>query len=137
MSCDLQKSAAPPHREHGDGGAGACHPRNRMRRARKRLARLSRQLLTTCRRGPSPAVRRWYRGDCGENERRQPHDYNWRPARAELRKIAPVEKWRVQQRTQTLRKLIAAEPLIEFRDGALRTDASPPGGCDPKGRVGD
>jgi len=27
-----------------------------------------------------------------------------------------VEKWRVQQRAQTLRKLIAAEPLIEFTD---------------------
>ncbi len=62
------------------------------------------------------AVRRWYRGDCGENERGQPYDYHWRPAPAELRKIALVEKWRVQQRTQTLRKLIAAEPLIEFSD---------------------
>jgi hypothetical protein len=62
------------------------------------------------------AVRRWYRGDCGENERGQPYDYHWRPAPAELRRIALVEKWRVQQRTQTLRKMLAAEPLIEFSD---------------------
>lgn len=63
------------------------------------------------------AVRRWYRGDCGPNERGQPYDYHWRPAPAELRKIAMVEKWRVQQRTHTLRKLLAAEPLIEFSEG--------------------
>jgi hypothetical protein len=62
------------------------------------------------------AVRRWYRGDCGKNERGQPYDYHWRPAPAELRKIALVEKWRVQERAQMLRKLIAAEALIEFSD---------------------
>ena len=62
------------------------------------------------------AVRRWYRGDCGENERGQPYDYHWRPAPAELRRIALVEKWRVQHRAETLRKLLAAEPLIEFSD---------------------
>jgi hypothetical protein len=62
------------------------------------------------------AVRRWYRGDCGENERGQPYDYHWRPAPAELRRIALGEKWRVQHRAQTLRNLLAAEPLIEFSD---------------------
>jgi hypothetical protein len=62
------------------------------------------------------AVRRWYRGDCGENERGQPYDYHWRPAPAELRRIGLVEKWRVLYRAQTLRKLLAAEPLIEFSD---------------------
>jgi hypothetical protein len=60
------------------------------------------------------AVRRWYRGDCGENERGLPYDYHWRPAPAELRRIAIVEKWRVMQRATTLRNLLAAEPLIEF-----------------------
>lgn len=60
------------------------------------------------------AVRRWYRGECGENERGQPYDYHWRPAPAELRSIALVEKWRVKQRVETLRKLLTAEPLIEF-----------------------
>ena len=62
------------------------------------------------------AVRRWYRGDCGENERGQPYDYHWRPAPAELRSVALVEKWRVRQRAETFRKLLAAEPLIEFSD---------------------
>jgi hypothetical protein len=62
------------------------------------------------------AVRRWYRGDCGENERGQPYDYHWRPAPAELRRITFFEKWRVQQRAETLRKLLVAEPLIEFSE---------------------
>jgi hypothetical protein len=62
------------------------------------------------------AVRRWYRGDCGENERGQPFDYHWRPAPAELRRIALFEKWRVQQRAKTLRKLLVAEPFIEFSE---------------------
>lgn len=59
-------------------------------------------------------MRRWYRGDAGLNERGQPYDYHWRPAPAELRSIALVEKWRVKQRAETLRKMLAAEPLIEF-----------------------
>ena len=40
------------------------------------------------------AVRRWYRGDCGLNERGQAYDYHWRPAPAELRKVALFEKWK-------------------------------------------
>ena len=62
------------------------------------------------------AVRRWYRGDCGENERGVPYDYHWRPAPAELRRIALVEKWRIEARARSLRKLLVAEPLIEFSD---------------------
>jgi hypothetical protein len=62
------------------------------------------------------AARRWYRGDCGENERGQPYDYHWRPAPAELRKIAIQERWHVLHRVKTLRKLLTAEPLIEFSD---------------------
>jgi hypothetical protein len=60
------------------------------------------------------AVRQWYRGDCGTNERGYPYDYHWRPAPAELRRIALSEVWRVKRRALTLRKLLAAEPLIEF-----------------------
>ena len=60
------------------------------------------------------AVRCWHRGDCGENERGQPYDYHWRPAPAELRKIALREKRRVLHRIWILRKLLTAEPLIEF-----------------------
>jgi hypothetical protein len=61
------------------------------------------------------AVRRWYRADCGENERGQPYDYHWRPSPGELRRIALVEQWRVLRRAEILRRL-AAQPLIEFSD---------------------
>jgi hypothetical protein len=62
------------------------------------------------------AVRRWYRGACDRDERGEPYNYHWRPAPAELRRIALVEKWRVQCRAHVLRKLLSAEPLIEFND---------------------
>jgi hypothetical protein len=70
------------------------------------------------------AVRRWYRGECGENECDQPYDYHWRPAPAELRRIALSELSRVKSRAGTLRRLLHAEPLIEFSDehcAAMRT----------------
>jgi hypothetical protein len=61
-------------------------------------------------------IRRWHRSECGENERGQPYDYHWRPAPAELRRIARIEMWRVKERARILRKLLVAEPLIEFSD---------------------
>ena len=38
------------------------------------------------------AMRRWYRGECGDNERGDPYDYRWRPspADAEFDPAAPV-----------------------------------------------
>jgi hypothetical protein len=60
------------------------------------------------------AIRRWYRGDAGTNELGVPYDYHWAPAPAELRKVAMSELWRVKRRAETLRKLLHAEPLIEF-----------------------
>jgi hypothetical protein len=61
-------------------------------------------------------IRRWHRSECGENERGQPYDYHWRPAPAELRRIALVEMWRVKGRARILRKLLMCEPLIDFSD---------------------
>jgi hypothetical protein len=60
------------------------------------------------------AIRRWYRGDAGLNERGAPHDYHWCPAPAELRKIAACEIARIRARVADLRRLLRAEPLIEF-----------------------
>lgn len=63
------------------------------------------------------AIRRWHRAECGENERGQSYDYHWRPAPAELRRIALIVMWRVKERARILRKLLITEPLIEFSDG--------------------
>jgi hypothetical protein len=61
-------------------------------------------------------IRRWHRCECGENERGQPYDYHWRPAPAELRRIALVAIREVKERAHILRKLLVAEPLVEFSD---------------------
>jgi hypothetical protein len=66
------------------------------------------------------AARRWYRGDCGLDERGHPYNYTWRPAPADLRRISIGEKWRVMQRAATLRKLLAAVPLIELSEEHCR-----------------
>jgi hypothetical protein len=62
----------------------------------------------------SSAVRRWYRGECGENQLGKPYDYRWRPAPADLRRVALAEKWKVLIRGQELQSLLDAEVLIEF-----------------------
>jgi hypothetical protein len=60
------------------------------------------------------AVRDWYRGECGRNELGQPYDYRWRPAPADLRRIAQDRRWRIAGLGAALRRLLEAEPLIEF-----------------------
>jgi hypothetical protein len=65
-------------------------------------------------RAVAAAARRWYRGDCGENEHRQPYDYRWRPAPADLRRIALSEKLRVYGLLKPFQRLLAAEARVEF-----------------------
>jgi hypothetical protein len=67
------------------------------------------------------ALRRWYRGECGLDARGKPHDYHWRPAPAELRRIAMVEVWPARQRVATLRRLLAAEPRTAFSESHRAT----------------
>jgi hypothetical protein len=62
----------------------------------------------------SSALRKWYRGECGLNERGEPYDYRWRPAPADLRRITFVERHAVLARVRTLQRLLDAEPLREF-----------------------
>ena len=69
------------------------------------------------------AVRRWYRGDFGENEHGQPYDYRWRPAPADLRRIALTEKFRVYGRVTTLQRLLSAEPLVFSKEHCSRMRA--------------
>jgi hypothetical protein len=62
------------------------------------------------------AIRSWYRGSAGKNEQGRPYDYHWAPAPADLRQIAMLELWRIKARVGQLRKLLLAEPLVEFSD---------------------
>lgn len=61
------------------------------------------------------AVRGWYRGSCDQTER-QPHDFRWAPAPAVLRKIAFIEMQKVKGRAIAMRKLLIAEPVVEYSD---------------------
>jgi hypothetical protein len=69
------------------------------------------------------AVRQWYRGDCGENVHRQPYDYRWRPAPADLRRIALTERFRICGRITTLQRLLSAEPLVFSEEHCSRMRA--------------
>lgn len=62
------------------------------------------------------AVRKWYRGECGMRERGEPYDYRWRPAPAELRRLAIVERAPLLERIHVLQKLLKVEPLSEFSE---------------------
>jgi hypothetical protein len=66
------------------------------------------------------AIRRWYRGDAGADSRGQPFDCHWCPAPADLRRVAARELWHVKERIAVLRKLLAAEPLLEFTEEHCR-----------------
>jgi hypothetical protein len=69
------------------------------------------------------AAHRWYKGDCGKNEHGQPYDYRWRPAPADLRRIALTAKFRVYGRVTTLRRLLFAEPEVFSEEHCSRMRA--------------
>jgi len=56
------------------------------------------------------AMRKWYRGECGLNERGDPFDYRWRPSPADLRRLAFIERYRVLGQVRTLERLLEAQP---------------------------
>jgi hypothetical protein len=62
------------------------------------------------------AMRKWYRGECGLNEREESFDYRWRPSPADLRRLAFIERYRVLGRVRILKRLLEAEPLREFSE---------------------
>jgi hypothetical protein len=62
------------------------------------------------------AVRLWYKGECGSNERGELYDYRWRPAPADLRRIALAVRWRLLGATKDLRRLLDAETRVEYSE---------------------
>jgi hypothetical protein len=67
------------------------------------------------------AVKRWYRGECGKNTKGEPCDCHWCPAPAELRRIALVEMYPLNERLNTIGALLRAEPRREFSEEHRRT----------------
>ena len=62
------------------------------------------------------AIRRFYRGNAGDDENGRPYDCTWAPAPADLRRVALSELWRVKGRTREIDELLRAEQLIEFSE---------------------
>jgi hypothetical protein len=62
------------------------------------------------------ATERWLCGSCGNNEQGEPYDCEWRPAPAALRNVALKVKYSFAAQIDPLRRLLAAEPLIEFSE---------------------
>jgi hypothetical protein len=64
------------------------------------------------------AMRRWYRGECGEK-----YDYVWQPGPSTLRTISMTETYRVMAVRRKLNELLLAEPIREFtpeQEAAMR-----------------
>lgn len=62
------------------------------------------------------ALRRWNRGESVQIDPKKPHDFNWRPEPATLRRLASHELAGVKGRIIALQKLCDAVPLIEYSD---------------------
>ena len=61
------------------------------------------------------AIRKWNRAESVALDGRK-HDFNWRPEPPTLRRLALYELAGVRARIFNLRKLLDAEPLIEYSD---------------------
>mgnify|MGYP001594696130 FL=1 len=59
------------------------------------------------------AVRKWNRAESPQLDKK-PHDFNWRPEPPTLRRLAWIEYWNVKSRVETLQRMVAAVPRIEY-----------------------
>lgn len=59
------------------------------------------------------AVRAWFRGNCGTEERGRPHDYKWAPDPATLRKIALTFTDPISARIRTMQRVLEAREYVD------------------------
>ena len=62
------------------------------------------------------AVDNWIGGFCDNDEHGEPYDCKWRPVPSVLKKISINGTYPLYAQTRTLRRLLAAEPIIEFSE---------------------
>ncbi|MDE2099589.1 MAG: hypothetical protein KGL39_20220 [Patescibacteria group bacterium] len=62
----------------------------------------------------SGAVKRWFKGDCGNDERGQPYNYAWPPDPATLRKLAQRQVFMVKGRILELQDILNAKPYVDY-----------------------
>lgn len=61
------------------------------------------------------AVRRWFRHDCGTDERGKPHDYKWVPDPGTLRKIAQENVSALGARIGKVQRILDAREYVDCR----------------------
>jgi hypothetical protein len=69
------------------------------------------------------AVRRWFKHDCGTDERGRRHDYRWAPDPGTLRKIAQEDAVALRARIDKVRRILDAREYVDcqahFESGSL------------------
>lgn len=61
------------------------------------------------------AIKKWNRGESAPLDKK-PHDFNWRPAPATLRRLAYMELYPIKCRVLELQRVLSAVPLVEFSE---------------------
>lgn len=58
-------------------------------------------------------LRKWYRGECGEDENGKPYDYRWAPGPADLRRVSLACLTPTRARILQLERLLSAVPFVD------------------------
>lgn len=66
------------------------------------------------------AINRWYRGECGADERGNAYDYRWWPTPAILRRISQQITNPYKLRLHQIEQVLSAEELIEYSEEHCR-----------------
>lgn len=75
------------------------------------------------------AIRLWYRGQCGNDERGEPYNYHWAPDPAALRRLSESEAWRVAGRIKELEPIMKAVEFVDCTEDLKRGRAAWTGLC--------
>lgn len=70
------------------------------------------------------AVRRWFKHDCGSDERGKAHDYKWAPDPGTLRKIAQQEVYGLSDRIGQIQRVLEARPYVDCTEQLARGRAA-------------
>lgn len=57
--------------------------------------------------------KRWYRGDCGNDEHGRPYDYRWMPDPATMRRLSLSDTFRIRNRVREFTELLDARPYVD------------------------
>lgn len=70
------------------------------------------------------AIRRWYRSECGTDDRGRNYDYHWAPDPAAVRRIAMVEALKVKARIDQIESLLGAGAYVDYSEDFARGRAA-------------